>query len=105
MPFRPATGLRESRIREVTKASRRAARNYVPQSFNRRVTHFRTSMLMVPPVLERIQYPWEKLCLDGVEIHEPACDHWSVLREPNVRSDEHRVGNEGGSRCKKCGPQ
>jgi len=74
------------RIGKVAKGCFEAITSYAPGPFEGRITLFRALALLAPSVDRRLRYAWEELCQGNIDVHELPCDHWSVLREPHVRS-------------------
>jgi amino acid adenylation domain-containing protein len=69
-----------SRFVHILKTHTEAWRQYEPQSYPGRVTLFRSA-----EQTEAGDLGWGRFALGGVEIHEVAGDHLSMIHEPDVR--------------------
>jgi thioesterase domain-containing protein/acyl carrier protein len=68
----------------VFKANSQATLSYVPQTYNGRITLFRTS-LQVSRVHHDPTLGWNELTRQGVDVHIVPGNHLTMLRKPNVQ--------------------
>jgi len=72
------------RLVEVLRANLRALRGYLPGIYPGRVTLFRAADATAPHHDSTLG--WGEIAAGGVEVHHVPGDHYSMLREPHVRT-------------------
>jgi thioesterase domain-containing protein len=98
-------GISREYVRRVTKIhlnSTRAVRDYVPQSYNGRITIFRaveagpqTHYVISHPALGKpeIMSGWRELSSEPLQIIDVPGDHMTMMTEPHVRVIAERLNS------------